>query len=407
MPRINRRDIDRKTNKPSPFRTESPLPDEILNRSMQIRRDDDVIRTTQRTVYDIDYAIKWFIENEIRPQIESDKKLIAVPVIFANGEKWDNVRRLGYLRDEKGMLQSPLIMLKRNTVAEKDTQRTLDVNRNYPGNYFVHKSKYNSRNSYEDELIPIPLPNSQANSEKIYVVDIPKYVTLEYDMMVWCDFTTQLNSLVDQILPYGRFSWGNEGNKFPTAIGSINFETVNTVGEDRLVRATIPLTVQGTLLSAQEARKSTLQKMYSVKKLTFEQVIDVDVDVFSTTSVPTQLLQAQNVLVSGGSVVVSGGGTTATIDLATMTYLTNLSDKVATYVSTTTISISSLAATNPVTLAAATKNEFNVYINGQYIDKVAYSWIPSSSTQTITFDTAILGYPIESSDTVVVKGRWS
>jgi hypothetical protein len=408
MPRINRRDIDRKTNKPSPFRTESPLPDEILNRSMQIRRDDDVIRTTQRTVYDIDYAIKWFIENEIRPQIESDKKLIAVPVIFANGEKWDNVRRLGYLRDEKGMLQSPLIMLKRNTVAEKDTQRTLDVNRNYPGNYFVHKSKYNSRNSYEDELIPIPLPNSQANSEKIYVVDIPKYVTLEYDMMVWCDFTTQLNSLVDQILPYGRFSWGNEGNKFPTAIGSINFETVNTVGEDRLVRATIPLTVQGTLLSAQEARKSTLQKMYSVKKLTFEQVIDVDVDVFSTTSVPTQLLQAQNVLVSGGSVVVSGGGTTATIDLATMTYLTNLSDKVATYVSTTTISISSLAATNPVTLAAATKNEFNVYINGQYIDKMAYTWTPSSTiNQTIVFDTSILGYGIEVNDVIVINGRWA
>jgi hypothetical protein len=408
MPRINRRDIDRKTNKPSPFRTESPLPDEILNRSMQIRRDDDVIRTTQRTVYDIDYAIKWFIENEIRPQIESDKKLIAVPVIFANGEKWDNVRRLGYLRDEKGMLQSPLIMLKRNTVAEKDTQRTLDVNRNYPGNYFVHKSKYNSRNSYEDELIPIPLPNSQANSEKIYVVDIPKYVTLEYDMMVWCDFTTQLNSLVDQILPYGRFSWGNEGNKFPTAIGSINFETVNTVGEDRLVRATIPLTVQGTLLSAQEARKSTLQKMYSVKKLTFEQVIDVDVDIFSTTSVPTQLLQAQNVLVSGGSVVVSGGGTTATIDLATMTYLTNLSDKVATYVSTTTISISSLAATNPVTLAAATKNEFNVYINGQYIDKMAYTWTPSSTiNQTIVFDTSILGYGIEVNDVIVINGRWA
>ena len=408
MPRINRRDIDRKTNKPSPFRTESPLPDEILNRSMQIRRDDDVIRTTQRTVYDIDYAIKWFIENEIRPQIESDKKLIAVPVIFANGEKWDNVRRLGYLRDEKGMLQSPLIMLKRNTVAEKDTQRTLDVNRNYPGNYFVHKSKYNSRNSYEDELIPIPLPNSQANSEKIYVVDIPKYVTLEYDMMVWCDFTTQLNSLVDQILPYGRFSWGNEGNKFPTAIGSINFETVNTVGEDRLVRATIPLTVQGTLLSAQEARKSTLQKMYSVKKLTFEQVIDVDVDIFSTTSVPTQLLQAQNVLVSGGSVVVSGGGTTATIDLATMTYLTNLSDKVATYVSTTTISVASLAAINPVTLAAATKNEFNVYINGQYIDKMAYTWTPSSTTnQTIVFDTSILGYDIETNDDIVINGRWA
>jgi hypothetical protein len=53
-----------------------------------------------------------------------------------------------------------------------------------------------------------------------------------------------MNELIDQILPYGRFAWGNDGNKFSTTIGSISFETVNTIGEDRLVRATIPLTVQ-------------------------------------------------------------------------------------------------------------------------------------------------------------------
>ena len=408
MPRINRQNIDRKTNKPSPFRTESPLPDQILNRSEQMRRDDDVIRTAQRTVYDIDYALKWYIENEIRPQIDADKQLLSVPVVFSNGEKWDNVRRLGYLRDEKGMLQSPLIMLKRNSVGEKDTQRTLDVNRGASGNYFVHRSKYNPKNKYEDELFPIPTNNSLAGSEIVYVVDIPKYVTVEYDMMLWCDFTTQLNSLVDQILPYGRFSWGNEGNKFPTTIGQVSFETVNTVGEDRLVRATIPLTVQGTLLSEHEARKSTLRKMYSVKKLTFEQVIDVNVDIFSTTVVPPQLLQAQNVLVSGGSVVVSGGGGTATIDLATMSYLTNLSDQIATYSSATTVTIAATAATNPVTSLAATKNEFNIYINGQYIDKIAYTWTPvTTNTQTIIFDTAILGYSIDPSDVIIINGRWA
>ena len=47
-------------------------------------------------------------------------------------------------------------------------------------------------------------------NSKVYVVDIPKYVTIEYELMLWCDFTTQLNELVDQILPYGRFAWGND-----------------------------------------------------------------------------------------------------------------------------------------------------------------------------------------------------
>jgi hypothetical protein len=407
MPRLNRDNIDRKTNKPNPIRTEGITNDMILNRAEQTRRDDDVIRTAQRTLYDIDYAIKSYIETEMRPQVTADGKLIAVPVIFANGEKWDNVRRLGYLRDEKGMLQSPVIMLKRNSAAERDTHRTLDVNRGNSNNQLIYRSKYNQRNRYEDELFPIPINNPQP-SEKIYVIDIPKYVTIEYDMMLWCDFTSQLNDLVDQILPYGRFAWGNEANKFPTTLGQFSFETVNTVGEDRLVRATAPLTVQGTLLSAQETRMSTLKKNYSIKKVTFEQIIDVGADIFSSTIVPAQILQSQAIISSGGSIIVSGGGTTAAINAATFAYLTNLTDQQATYSNTTTVTVPAFAAINPVTLLTATKNEFNVYINGQYIDKQVYTWTPSDvTTQTIIFNTTILGYTIESPDVIIINGRWT
>ena len=150
MPRINRNNIDRKTNKPSLQRTEGLLRDQSLNRSKQSRRDDDIIRTPKRTLYDIDYAMKWYIENEIQPQVIANKNLVSVPVIFSNGEKWDNVRRLGYIRDEKGMLQSPLIMLKRNSATERDMH--LDVNRQQQANKLIFKVKYNERNRYEDEL---------------------------------------------------------------------------------------------------------------------------------------------------------------------------------------------------------------------------------------------------------------
>jgi hypothetical protein len=331
---------------------------------------------------------------------------VSVPVIYANGEKWDNARRLGYLRDEKGMLQSPLIMLKRTSTVERDSVRTLDVNRQIAGNQHVYKNKYNPRNRYEDELFPIPT-NVPQQSETIYIIDIPKYVELEYEMMIWCDFTNQLNDLIDQILPYGRYLWGNEGNRYETAIGQATFEVTNTVGEDRLVRATIPLTVKGTLLSEQEARISTIKKMYSIKKVTFDTVLDLDVDVFSTTTVPVALLQVSQQIFSGGAVQVSGG-TSGTIDAQTLTYLTNLSDRQAVYSSNTTVTVTAAAALNPVTGAAATKNEFNVYINGQYIDKAVYTWTPTnSSTQTIIFDTATLGYTIDSTDTIIINGRWA
>ena len=407
MPRLNRENIDRKTNKPNPYRTEGLTDDLLLNRATQIRRDYDVIRNVKRTIYDIDYAMKWYIDNEIRPQITTNEQVLPVPVIYANGEKWDNVRRLGYLRDEKGMLQSPMIMIKRTSVAERDDQRTLDVNRPNSGNLLVYKSKYNQRNRYEDELFPIP-KNDPQPSQQIYVVDIPKYVTVEYDMMLWCDFTPQLTTLVDQLITYNRFSWGNEGNKFPTSMGSVSFETVNTVGEDRLIRATIPLTVNATLLAEQETRLSTIKKAYSIKKVVFTNFVDISGDLFGSTNVSSKVLQAQSFVASGGSLVVSNGSTSTQIDPATMAYLVNLTEKIATYLNATTVTVTGLAATNPVNLTVATVNEFDVYINGQYIDKPCYTWTPSDITnQTIVFNTTTLGYTIETTDVIVVKGRWA
>ncbi len=399
MPRLNRQNIDRKTNKPNPSRTEGLTPDLLLNRAEQIRRDDDVIRSAKRTIYDIDYAIKWYIENEIQPQVIATEQNLTVPVIFAAGEKWDNVRRLGYLRDEKGMLQSPMIMLKRNSVVERDEQRTLDVNRPTNENSIIYRPKYNERNRYEDELFPIP-KNEPQLSQKIYVVNIPKYVTVEYDMMLWCDFTPQLTTLIDQILTYNRFSWGNEGNKFPASLGSVSFETVNTIGEDRLVRATIPITVNATLLAEQETRLETIKKMYSLKKVVFDTIVSYN-DIFNSTTVPNSILQY------GGSIQIDDN-IYLKITPEIMNYLTNITEQQATYVSATTVTINAAAATNPITSGTATKNEFDVYINGQYADKITYTWTPTTSaTQTIVFDTAELGFDILLTDVIIVKGRWA
>jgi len=413
MPRYNRENIDRKTNKPNPSRTETPREDLILNRATQIRRDDDVIRTPRRTLYDIDFAMKWFVENEIQPQVTHNNELINVPVIFANGEKWDSVRRLGYLRDEKGMLQSPLVVLKRNTMTERDQLKKLDTNRPVSidgiGNQMYYRAKYNKRNRYEDELFPIPINNPQ-ESKEIYAINIPEYVDIEYDLMLWTDFTTQMNELVEQFMPYGGFAWGNEQNKYQTHMRTFNFETLNTVGEDRLVRATTSLTVKGTLLAEQEFRLSTLQKAYSIKRVRFDTVIDVGLDLFSTTVVPEQLLQFQSQVLAGGSVTVSstgvtGGGTS--INAETMSYLVDLTEKQASYSSNTTVTVSGAAAINPTTALAATKAEFDIYINGQYIDKAAYTWTPNTlSTQTIVFNIVVLGYSITPSDVVIINGRW-
>ena len=111
---------------------------------------------------------------------------------------------------------------------------------------------------------------------------------------------------------------------------------------------------------------------------------------------------------STGKSSSGGSGGTSTINAPAMLYLTNLTDRIATYVNSITVTTNALAAVNPVINQSATVNEFDIYINGQYIDKVAYTWTPSDiSSQTITFDTVALGYTISADDLIVINGRWA
>ena len=106
--------------------------------------------------------------------------------------------------------------------------------------------------------------------------------------------------------------------------------------------------------------------------------------------------------------IVNGGGTSATVDSNSMAYLIGLVDKTATYVSATTVTVAGTPKINPSTLAYASVNEFDVYVNGQYIDKAAYTWTPDeNTTQTIVFDTDILAYTILSTDIIIINGRWA
>jgi hypothetical protein len=182
-------------------------------------------------------------------------------------------------------------------------------------------------------------------------------------------------------------------------MAEFSFETVNTIGEDRLVRCTNSLTVLGTLLSAHETRLETIKKMYSIKKVSFD--IVVTDNIFQTTTLPQQLLATQ-----AGTIIIDN--IPVQITPALMNYLTNLTDQLATYVNPSTVTVNAYAAINPLTFAIANVNEFDVYINGQYIDKICYTWTPSDiTTQTIVFDTTILGYTIDATDAIIINGRWA
>ena len=169
------------------------------------------------------------------------------------------------MRDRKGKIMTPVISIRRNSITERDSLRKLDVNKNPSGNSLVHQNKHTITNKYDKFSI---LQGVQPVRE-LYVSSIPEFVDVSYDLLLWTEYTEQMNNLIEQLMPLGGFAWGTTW-KFPTFISDYSFETTNASGEDRIVRATLPLTTKATLLMTDELRRSTIQKAYSVKKVLFE-----------------------------------------------------------------------------------------------------------------------------------------
>ena len=95
--------------------------------------------------------------------------------------------------------------------------------------------------------------------------------------MVWCDFTSQLNKIVEQILYFDGSAWGDTF-KYITENDDWSFETVNSPGEDRIVKASTTITSKGYLTPEFAGDKNTMQKGISVTKVVVGETIVTDIN---------------------------------------------------------------------------------------------------------------------------------
>mgnify|MGYP003627820678 CR=1 FL=1 len=238
--------------------------DPVPNRAQQIRRDDDIIKTPKCTIEDVDFAIISYMRDILRLQVTEGGQLIDVPVMYANGEKWAQVQAKGYMRDRKGKIMTPLLSIRRGSIVERDTLKSLGVNQNPAGNDFVFQNKHSMQNKYDR----FSTQYGKQTKKEFYLAPVPEFIDVSYELLLWTEYTEQMNSLVEQIMPTNGFAYGTTF-KFPVYLQDVSFDTTNASGEDRVVRATIPLTCKATLLMPFELQKSNFQKNISVKKIVF------------------------------------------------------------------------------------------------------------------------------------------
>lgn len=239
-----------------------------VNRAYEIRRDDDTFKTPSITIYDVDYAIMYYLREKIGLKVDQNGRMVDVPLIYGTGELWSQIQDRGYMRDKEGKLMVPYAIISRTSMAEDDRFRRMDTNygplplqisirydgeaRSFENRYDLHNRTYNSQ-----------------PSETYYISVIPEFYVVEYELILLTSYMEQLNQLVQDIIVTSQFVWG-DSYKFRTVVGDISFETVNPSGAERLVKGTIPLTVDCRLQNEFELKRSTIQKMYTPKRIVFK-----------------------------------------------------------------------------------------------------------------------------------------
>ena len=264
---------------------------------------------------DIDEAIFYYFENVIKPSVLSNGDLIDVPVIYGSGERWKLAQKDGFYRDKGGKVQTPLVMLKRESIERRrDLGNKIDANN--PQLYITQQEKYTQKNSYDRfSIINNRIPQKEYNA-----VVIPDYVNLTYSGIIWTDYISQLNKIIEAVNYSSDSYWGDpERFKFMASIDSFN--NINELSNDdgRIVRANFTLKLQGYVVpdNIQKKIKEQNTRYFSKAQIVLNQ---------STTVIEEPSTRARSLGAPTGGGGSGGGGSTINTSVNNTTINTAVND---------------------------------------------------------------------------------
>jgi len=252
------------TSKPNLTQTESSTSqDPKLNKAKQVRRDQDNVKNISVGIYDVDTAFKNFLEKDVKPIIEDDGRFYPVPVMYASPEKWISAQRDGFMKDDNGMILTPVISFKRNNLSINTDLAKLKVAQNEDAHQMFERT-YTKTNRYDQ----FSVLTGQSPKKEYMSVERPDYVNLEYEVVVWCDYMEQVNKIVEQIVFFQGRSFGDR-YKFVIKGDSYAFETISEMGQDRITKASINLTAKAYIVPEYAAVTNNTKRRISIGKVSW------------------------------------------------------------------------------------------------------------------------------------------
>ena len=231
------------------------------NRALNTTFKGDTTKPFSVGIQDIDEAIFYYFENVIQPSVIQNGNRLPVPVIYGSPEKWKSYQKDGYYRDQQGKIQAPLIMFKRNSI-DKNRQIANKLDANNPQNFGVFTKKYTQRNAYDN----FKVLNNRIPQQEYYAVIMPDYLTVTYTCVVFTYYVEQLNKIVEAMEYASDAYWGNpQRYQFKASIDSFGFQTELVNNDERIVRSTFDIKINGYIIPDILQKDITALKKFSNK----------------------------------------------------------------------------------------------------------------------------------------------
>ena len=343
------------------------------------------------TLYDIDFAMMEYMTDVVIPDVEENGTKVKVPLIYGNPERWKAATKDGYIRDQRGKIQIPLIMYKRNSIARDDSLANT-MNRNIS---YLNLTKYNKKQKYDKfSLMNDIKPNVEA-----FNIAVPDYVTVSYEVMIWTNFTEHMNKIVEQFQYATDEYWGDKKKyKFRVRIDSFDNQTEVGQGSERVVRTSFTMAVNAYLLPSEFNNKPTSNKEFTPKRVVFGYEADF-------TGGGTCINPVKQKTINQYADVLDFLGTRGSVS--------------GSYIDADTVKIYSAEVPKlPPSLEGNfdVDNWFKIFVNGIFIPSEKYSYYVSSSANEVEFNfstgsigsasSTTLGYELSGSDEFAIVGKF-
>ena len=292
--------------KPLP-RTERRLKGRELNRGLQRGRGSetnqrkDNVKNVSIGLMDVDAAIMYYFNEVIKPMTTINGQEVKVPVYYANAERWNSIQKQGYVRDVKGQLITPLIVIRRVSMETNESLPVDKLDANDPKQFYTFEKKYSQNQRYDRFSVVQGL----LNSKEYYTTAVPDYMNLNYEAIVWTPYIEEMNRIIEQINFSEGAYWG-EPNKFKFLSSIDSFEDATEMGDnERIIKTNFNMSFKGYLIPEAFNEFLNTQRFFSPK-----QVVVNDESGLSISSVfsPDSRAETVRIFTTGNSSLPSGLG---------------------------------------------------------------------------------------------------